>query len=243
MTNSPEEIKAPKWAVTVIGILAFLLVFQTGGFLYYLFHKDKTTHTEPKIIHRPFNYPIYRSKHANPPASQSRNQKQDQTHFPYPQPRSFMNDPFAEDPFTSMARLQDRMNRIFDSLMSYGPLMGNAFEDSDAFDFTPTMDLQEKGNSYVVTVDLPGLEKDKIDISVRGNLLTIQGVRKTESESKDASGGFYTQERSYGSFSRTITLPGPVDESNIKAEYQNGVLIISLPKIEKAESTRKINVV
>ena len=71
-------------------------------------------------------------------------------------------------------------------------------------------------------------------------MLTLQGVRETGSETRDEKRGFYSQERSYGSFSRTITLPGPVDEGNIKADYENGVLTVTLPKLGKDPSARKI---
>ena len=75
---------------------------------------------------------------------------------------------------------------------------------------------------------------------MRDNLLTIQGVRKTETQTEDEQGGFYAQERSYGSFSRTITLPGPVDENAIQAEYQNGVLTIQMPKAQGEKETQKV---
>ena len=69
-------------------------------------------------------------------------------------------------------------------------------------------------------------------MTVSGNMLTIRGEREEEEETKDGRQGFYTSERSYSSFSRSLPLPGPVDESNVKAEYHNGVLTVTLPKLQ-----------
>ncbi|HTL47556.1 MAG TPA: Hsp20/alpha crystallin family protein [Verrucomicrobiae bacterium] len=125
------------------------------------------------------------------------------------------------------------MNRLFTNLLSNfaAPLSSMMASPAAAdFDFMPTADMEEKDNLYIVKVDLPGLDKDQINITVRDGLLTIEGVRKSESESKDDKTGFYSQERSYGSFSRSLPLPGPVDDAGIKADYANGVLTIQLPK-------------
>lgn len=102
--------------------------------------------------------------------------------------------------------------------------------------------FEEKNSFYILRVDLPGLDKDKINITVRGTLLTVQGVRASESESQDDEQGFYAKESSYGSFSRTLTLPGPVAEGRIDAKYENGVLTITLPKVEGGKTTKRVPV-
>lgn len=140
-------------------------------------------------------------------------------------------DPF----FAEFMPMMQRMHRLANAVMTNLPNTG-------VYDYMPALDLEEKDNAYLVIVDLPGLEKDKININVRSQVLTIQGIRQTSSKSTDDQQGFYSQERSYGSFARSITLPGPVDESAVKAQYDNGVLTITLPKLAGDKSTQKISV-
>jgi HSP20 family protein len=109
-------------------------------------------------------------------------------------------------------------------------------------DFSPAIDLQETENAYIVRGDLPGLEKDKINLTVQNGMLTIEGVRQTSSATEDESRGYYAQERSYGSYARTITLPGPVDDSRITADYKDGVLTITLPKAAGGTTAQKVPV-
>ncbi len=144
-----------------------------------------------------------------------------------------------DDAFAAMQRLQDRMNQMFDTALMSGaptgwnPMTGN--QDEDFGGFAPAVDIQDDGKNYVVKSDMPGLDKDKINITVTGTLLSIEGKRENVQEKKDAQ-GFVTQERSYGSFARALNLPGLVDDSKIQADYKNGVLTIVLPKAaEKAQ--------
>lgn len=149
------------------------------------------------------------------------------------------NDPFEE--FDSMSR---RMSNIMRQAFSMaGPMMNQAmtgFSSAASTDFMPAVDFQETEKEYIVRSDLPGLEKDKINITVENNMLTLQGVRQTSSETNDPKQGFYSQERSYGSFARSLPLPGPVDENNIHADYKNGVLTITLPKAASAKTAQKV---
>jgi len=168
-----------------------------------------------------------------------------------PQPKPYQSLPSRGlgndwDPFEEMRDMQEQMNRIFNESfgraltgsMAQGP--ASAFQDSSDFDvFTPAIDLQEADNAYIAKADLPGLEKDKIDVNVTGNVLTLSGERRIETQREDAQKGFYASERSYGSFSRSVPLPGPVDESNITADYKNGVLTVTLPKVKEAEAQGK----
>lgn len=109
-------------------------------------------------------------------------------------------------------------------------------------DFTPAIDLEETDQAYHIRADLPGMEKDQINITVQDRYLTLQGIRKKFQKTEDAQKGYFAQERSYGSFSRSIVLPGPVDETAIKADYQNGVLTITLPKLAQAKTSQKIKI-
>ncbi|OGW72183.1 MAG: hypothetical protein A2Y02_03435 [Omnitrophica bacterium GWA2_52_12] len=130
-----------------------------------------------------------------------------------------------------MGQLQDHLNQMFGRLMtqtSLSDLMGG----DASFDFTPTLDVEEKDSFYIVRVDLPGLDKEKIEISVKGDILTLKGTRDVLTEKTDEELGVYKRERSYGSFARSVRLPGPVNETGITADYQNGVLTVKLPKAE-----------
>lgn len=97
--------------------------------------------------------------------------------------------------------------------------------------WAPAIDMVEKKDSYVVTADLPGVKKEDIKISVKEDILTIQGERKVEEEVKEAN--YYCCERSYGAFHRSIELPSSVKEKEVKAEFKDGMLHINLPKEEK----------
>ena len=99
--------------------------------------------------------------------------------------------------------------------------------------WAPVVDIFEKGDDLVISAEVPGLERDEIDIRVENNTLVLRGERKRESEldEKDA----YRLERSFGAFTRSFTLPKTVDASRITASYKNGVLEIKLPKAEEAK--------
>jgi HSP20 family protein len=141
--------------------------------------------------------------------------------------------------FEELRRMQEEMNQLLGE--SYGRMMRTptfqapvaSFFNPDQFPaFSPAIDLQETEAAYVAKADLPGIDKEKIAVSVSGNVLTLQGERKEETTKEDAQKGFYATERTYGSFSRSISLPGPVDESAITADYKNGVLTVTLPKLK-----------
>lgn len=99
------------------------------------------------------------------------------------------------------------------------------------FDFSPSLDLEEKDNNYIVTVDLPGIKKENIKVDLDDNVLTISGERTRESKGE----GKYT-ERSYGKFLRSFSLPTKVNADKIDARFDNGVLQVTLPKAEGTRS-------
>ena len=100
---------------------------------------------------------------------------------------------------------------------------------------TPRVDIYEDENNVVVRVDLPGMEKEAIDVTVTGNLLTLKGERKQETEIKRED--YRSFERQYGAFHRSITLPPYADTDNPVSSYENGVLEIRFPR--KAEPAKK----
>ena len=136
------------------------------------------------------------------------------------------------EPFRDLVSLQGRMNRLFDE--SFRGLEGHSqHEDWAQGAFTPAVDIYEHDGTIVMKAELPGVDAKDVDIRVENNVLTLRGERKFENEVKKES--YQRVERSYGSFSRSFTLPNAVDTENIKADYKDGVLRLSLPKKEEAK--------
>jgi HSP20 family protein len=105
--------------------------------------------------------------------------------------------------------------------------------------FSPCVDLAETDNAFEIRLDVPGMESKDFEVEVQGNIATIRGERKEEKEEKNKT--MHRVERRYGSFSRSLTLPCNVNESEVAADYANGVLTITLPKREDA-APKKISV-
>ena len=102
--------------------------------------------------------------------------------------------------------------------------------------WTPAVDILEKGDDLVIRAEVPGIERDAIDVKVEDNTLILSGERARETEDDDTQA--YRRERVYGSFVRSFTLPKTVDATRITAEYKNGVLEITIPKAEEAKPRR-----
>jgi HSP20 family protein len=97
----------------------------------------------------------------------------------------------------------------------------------------PNVDMYDKKDKIVVKAELPGMTKDHIDLTISEGSLTLKGEVKKDEEVKE--GDYYSRERSYGNFTRTIALPAAVDEANAKAKFKDGILEITLPKKEEAK--------
>jgi HSP20 family protein len=102
--------------------------------------------------------------------------------------------------------------------------------------FVPSFEVKETKDSYVFKTDLPGLKESDVDISVTGNRLTISGQR--QEEKRDEGDTFYALERSYGTFSRSFTLPEGIDVDHINAELKDGVLNVVIPKKPEVQPKR-----
>ena len=99
--------------------------------------------------------------------------------------------------------------------------------------WAPAIEMVEKEDKFVVKAELPGIKEEDVDVSVVDDTLTIKGEKKTENEVKEED--YYCCERSYGSFFRSIGLPSNVDAKKIEANYEDGVLEVSLPKAVEAK--------
>jgi HSP20 family protein len=120
----------------------------------------------------------------------------------------------------------------------------NSFENKESkelFDFTPSVNTREGKEAYHIDVDLPGIDKEDVEIHVDKNILTISGKREVKEELKEED--YYRIESSYGTFSRSFTLPEKVDIENIRAASDNGVLEIIVPKLNiVTDTTKKIEI-
>ena len=110
---------------------------------------------------------------------------------------------------------------------------------SEEMVWAPAIDVVEEEDKFSVKVELPGVKEEDVNVSIVGDTLTIQGEKKAESEIKRK--GYYYSETSYGSFSRSITIPSTIDTGKIEANYDKGVLEISLPKAPEVKP-KKITV-
>jgi HSP20 family protein len=101
------------------------------------------------------------------------------------------------------------------------------------------LDVFEDKDQFLVKAEVPGMNKEEIDVSLHDGSLTISGERKSEHEKSEE--GVYRSERYFGRFQRTVDLPSAVDVGRVKADYRDGILTVTLPKAEEAKP-RKINV-
>jgi HSP20 family protein len=137
------------------------------------------------------------------------------------------------DPFREMRNLQDEVNRLFSSSFSRGEGGDNGLTRGA---WSPSVDIFENKNEIVLEAEMPGVNADDVNISIENNVLTLSGERRFEK--KDESDNFHRVERSYGSFSRSFTLPSTVSSENAQAEFENGVLRLKLAKREEAKPRR-----
>jgi HSP20 family protein len=139
------------------------------------------------------------------------------------------------EPFRGANTLQEQVNRLF------GNVLERAGEESNLTTWAPAVDIYETEHELVVKADLPEVEAKDLDIRVENNLLTIRGERKFEKKVNEDN--YLRVERAYGSFSRSFSLANTVNSEAIKADYQNGVLTLTIPKREEAKPKQiKVNV-
>ena len=135
------------------------------------------------------------------------------------------------DPFRELRGLQDEINRAFSSNFSRG---GDNELTRGAW--SPNVDIYENKDQIVLEAELPGMRPDDVDISIENNVLTLHGERKFEK--KDDNDNFHRVERSYGSFTRSFTLPPTVAADTADATFDNGLLRLTLAKREEAKPRR-----
>lgn len=135
------------------------------------------------------------------------------------------------DPFRN---LRDEVDRLFEDFGRGWPRPWGVGWPSAPEAFSPAVNLQETPKEYVITAEVPGFPKDRLEINVTEDAVTIRGERKEEKESKE--GGYHLRESSSGSFQRVLALPGAVLADQAKAKLEDGVLTLTLPKAAPKES-------
>lgn len=140
----------------------------------------------------------------------------------------------TSDPWQLMKLWQDELNRT-----PRNPLAQNDESGVVGGDWTPAIDIKEESDRYVLHADIPGVEPEKIELTMEDGMLTIKGEKRHEvTENKE---GYKRVERSYGSFYRRFSLPDNTDPELIKASGKDGVLEVVIPKVE-AKRSKKIEI-
>jgi HSP20 family protein len=132
------------------------------------------------------------------------------------------------DPFQDLLSIQDQMNRAFDRVFGRPGEHG-----APTPAWAPPLDVADHKHAYVVTVEVPGVSPYDIDVTLEGRMLTIQGERRQPQDSADRQ--YHRIERRYGSFRRSVLLPGKVQADGIEASAADGVLRVVVPKAEEAK--------
>ncbi|MBM4328307.1 MAG: Hsp20/alpha crystallin family protein [Deltaproteobacteria bacterium] len=137
------------------------------------------------------------------------------------------------DPLREMLSIQERMTRLADKAFHEVVFHRRSM-------WKPAVDVLETPGEYIARMDLPGVNKEEINIEIKGSRLTIQGERRIEAEPPIAA--YHSIERETGYFERSFLLPGDVDAEQAEARYQDGVLVIRVPKAEQARE-REVTIV
>jgi HSP20 family protein len=136
------------------------------------------------------------------------------------------------DPFRDLRSLQEEVNRLFSTNLTRG--FGEEGIGRGAWN--PSVDIFENKDEIVLEAELPGMNRGDFELTVENNVITLRGERQFEK--KDDTDNYHRVERSYGSFTRSFTLPHTVSAEGATAEYTNGVLRVTLPKREETKARR-----
>lgn len=128
-------------------------------------------------------------------------------------------------PFPEMESLRRQMDRMFDEIAG--------LERKSETDWTPAIEIQDREDSLVLRAEIPGVEAKDIDIQVAREAVSIAGEHRYEKKTEEK--GFFRSELRYGSFQRTIPLPVAVENTQVQADFKDGILQLTLPKVQEAK--------
>ena len=139
------------------------------------------------------------------------------------------------NPLQDLVLLQDRMNRLFEDATNRRNQADSGGDEFERADWTPAADIYETESGYLIAIDLPGIDREALEIDIDDGRLVVKGTRAI-AESRQ-----HRSERPRGKFLRTFSVPAAVDQGKIAAEYKNGVLNLSLPK-RSEQKPKKIDI-
>jgi HSP20 family protein len=206
-----------KLLFVIIGVLAVALILETGYIIGKALTEKKYGKTVPERDHMSRQSP-------SRTGISSRKRRTGAGSYPG-----------QWDAFEEMRRMQKVMNRMFNDTFGRGAMTDEGALSGAFASYDPAIDVREDGGAYIVTVDLPGVDKDTIDINAYPRSISISGERMIERQEADDSSGFYRAERSFGSFQRTIPFNKRIIPEKVTAETSEGVLVIRLPKEDKKD--------
>jgi len=192
-----------------LGVLLFGIVIVQGVFLYRMSDQVNKLAQAPEVATQMPDNPL--NKQAQPK-----------------KPFDTWNDN-NWNPFEEMQRMQNEMNKIFGDMRSNfysSPGLGKMFK---SFNFSPTLDMREENDRFIIKVDLPGADESKINVKIDDQQLTVSATTNKSNDEKN-TGHTFRSERFMGQFERSVTLPAPVLADKMKTDYKDGVLTITVPK-------------
>ena len=144
-------------------------------------------------------------------------------------------------PFRGFWDMQSQMNRMFDEMLGNLSRSRPQRQQLEGVgEWAPAVDATTKNGDLVIRAELPGIKQEDVDIRLQDHVLTISGARKAEQE--EERGGYFIRERRYGSFSRSFTLPEGTDESKIRAQYEDGVLEVTIEGAAAVQEPKRIQI-
>jgi len=141
------------------------------------------------------------------------------------------------DPLMDLHR---EVNRLFEDVFSAGPLAAAGGSQGGMMMSMPRLDVREGEKEICITAELPGVKESDIDLRIEGDMLTLSGEKKSETQEEREN--YHMMERSYGRFRRTVQLPFAPNPEQVQADFQQGVLTIRMPKQAQQERSRRIEI-
>ena len=147
--------------------------------------------------------------------------------------RRNLTPPFMSGLAREVDQLQDSVQRMFDSPLGFPPA---SIPRLQALAWVPPLEIHETEQSIVMTVELPGLEREDVKLEIDDDVFTLRGEKRADHLEGDEKKEFLVEERSYGSFERSFSLPPTVNVDKVVAHFEKGVLTVMLPKTESAKA-------
>ncbi len=137
------------------------------------------------------------------------------------------------NPFREMESVQSQMNSLINQLWGRQPVRTENGESLGVTEWVPLVDIAETDQAYLIKAELPEIKREEISVKVENGVLSLTGERKFEQDEKKQK--FHRVERLYGKFTRSFTLPDDADDTQVRAEFKDGILTVQVGKAEKTK--------